>query len=229
MNAEVKPQGTAVAAALPSTSYITLTIATDVASNDTSITVDSFTPDTIIFAGAEIMIDQNNLFEQYQRKSEGTIGGMPVTSTTLGPITWKPGNQYEIQGAWTDYIKLLPRDFLINEDGSDEPLYFKDATNTGLQVNNAAQEMVATVEIPPGTIATEVKVWGSVTTKVVEVYECNVNANGKGSTIGTGATDGAAITITSTLATDTNYLLIIVKVTATSNRVYGGQVTITGA
>ena len=89
--------------------------------------------------------------------------------------------------------------------------------------------MVATVEIPPGTIATEVKVWGSVTTKVVEVYECNVNANGKGSTIGTGATDGAAITITSTLATDTNYLLIIVKVTATSNRVYGGQVTITGA
>ena len=96
-----------------------------------------------------------------------------------------------------------------------------------MQVGDAAQEMIATVNIPYGTTATEVYVWGSVTTKVVEAYVGNVNANGIGSAIGTGTTNGSAISITSTASTETNYLLILVKVTATSNRIYGGKVTLT--
>ena len=96
-----------------------------------------------------------------------------------------------------------------------------------MQVGDAAQEMIATVNIPYGTTATEVYVWGSVTTKVVEAYVGNVNANGIGSAIATGTTNGSAISITSTASTETNYLLILVKVTATSNRIYGGKVTLT--
>ena len=46
--------------------------------------------------------------------------------------------------------------------------------------------------------------------------------------IGTGATDGVTIELSSPVeSTSTNYLLILVKVTATSNRIYGGKVTLT--
>ena len=203
-----------------------MTLSAGAAASATSISINSLALSQTMMRGNSIEIDQENLFTQYQRKTSGQIAGMPVTADTLGPITYS-GGKYTIKGAQTQYIKILPRDFMINEDGSDEPLYFKDATNTGLQVNNADQEMIATVNIPVGCTATEVKVWGSVTTKVVEVYEAGVNANGKGSAIGSGTTNGSAISITSTAHTQYNYLLIIVKVTATSNRVYGGQVTLT--
>ena len=136
-------------------------------------------------------------------------------------------NPYEIIGVDPTYVKILPRDFMINEDGGYEALEMKDATNTGLQVGNADQEMVATVNIPYGTTATEVYVWGTPTSKAVNVYEMNVNANGKSASLGSGTTDGSAINITDTAASTTNYLLIIVSVTATSNRVFGGKVTLT--
>jgi len=176
---------------------------------------------------ANIAIDEDNMFVQYQRKTEGTIGGMPVTADSIGPITLDELGHYEITGVDPTYVKVLPRDFMINEDGAYEALEFKDSANSGLQVGDDAQEMIATINIPYGTTATAVYIWGSNTLKVVEVYECNVNANGIGSSLGDGATDGAAIDIGTVASSSTNYLLILVKVTATSNRIYGGKVTLT--
>ena len=201
----------------------------DAAATATSLSVTSTTTTYPMTIRDVVEIDQTNLFVQYQRKTEGTIAGMTVQSKQLGPITFDnpSAGDYSIIGVDPTYVKVLPRDFMINEDGSYEALEFKDATNTGLQVGDANQEMVATVNIPYGTTATEVYIWGSVTTKVVEVYVGNVNANGIGGAIGTGTTNGSAISITGTASTSTNYLVIIVKVTATSNRVYGGQVTLT--
>ena len=173
-----------------------------------------------------IEIDNQNLFVQYQRKTEGTIAGMPVDADDLGPINYTHG-VYSIIGVDPNYVKILPKDFLINADGSYEALEMKDAANTGLQVGDAAQEMVATVNIPYGTTATHVTVWGTPTTKAVNVFEMDVDANGKSGSLGTGTTNGSAISITSTAATTTNYLLIKVSVTATSNRVFGGTVTLT--
>lgn len=203
-----------------------LQINADAAAGATSLTITETALSKPLNYDMEIEINLDDLFVQYQRKTQGTIAGMPVSSDTLGPIEYK-GGIYYIKGVDPTYVKVLPSDFMINEDGSDEPLYFKDATNTGIQVNNAAQEMLAFVNIPYGTSATEVKVWGSVTSKVVEVYECGVNANGKGSAIGTGTTNGSAISITTTASSQYNYLLILVKVSATSNRIYGAQVTLT--
>ena len=203
-----------------------LVVNADAAAGATSLTIDSITLTSPIVTGEQIRINEENLFEQYQRKTEGTIAGMPVDDRNLGPINYT-GGDYSIIGVDPTYVKILPRDFLINEDGGYEALEFKDASNTGLQVGNADQEMVATVNIPYGTTATEVYVWGSVTTKVVDVHECDVDANGKSATLGTGTTNGSAISLTSTVSTATNYLLIIVKVTATSNRIYGGKVTLT--
>ena len=205
---------------------VSLTVYADAAVDATSFFVEAITLDEPLEYNANIAIDQNNMFVQYQRKTEGTIGGMPVSANGIGPIRDDEG-VYSITGVDPTYVKILPRDFMINEDGGYEALEFKDATNTGLQVGNADQEMIATVNIPYGTTATEVYVWGSVTSKVVEAYIGNVNANGIGSAIGTGTTDGVRITLTPTASTSTNYLLIIVKVTATSNRIYGGKVTLT--
>tara|TARA_R110002051_G_scaffold163706_1_gene234939 strand:- start:25 stop:834 length:810 start_codon:yes stop_codon:yes gene_type:complete len=207
---------------------ISFTIFADAAVDAVLFYIEATTLTQALERKTTIAIDQNNLFVQYQRKTEGTIGGMPVDGDTLGPIQYIPAeNVYEIIGVDPTYVKVLPRDFLINEDGGYEALEFKDASNTGLQVGNADQEMVATVNIPYGTTATEVEIWGSVTTKVVEVYQCTVDANGKSAVLGTGTTDGTPITLTDVESTNVNYLLIIVKVTATSNRIYGGRVTLT--
>ena len=210
-------------------SYTEFVLNADQGASDTTLTVVSKVTTSKIRLGSVVNISYSDLAIQYQRKTHGTIGGMPVLSKQLGPIFFDTprAGDYSIIGVDPTYVKILPRDFLINEDGGYEALEFKDATNTGLQVGDSAQEMIATVNIPYGTTATEVYVWGSVTTKVVEAYVGNVNANGIGSAIGTGTTNGSAISITGTASTETNYLLIIVKVTATSNRIYGGKVTLT--
>ena len=204
------------------------TLDSDAAATATSLSVTSSVTTYDINIMDVVELDHTNLFVQYQRKTEGTIGGMPVTADSFGPIINEEGH-YSIIGVDPTYVKVLPRDFLINEDGGYEALEFKDASNTGLQVGNADQEMLATVNIPYGTSATEVAVWGSVTTKVVEIYEMNVNANGKSSLVESGTTNGAAISFADAAiaSTSTNYLLILVKVTATSNRIYGGKVTLT--
>ena len=204
-----------------------LTVYADAAVDAVLFYVQAITLNQSLDLHANIAIDEDNMFVQYQRKTEGTIGGMPVTSNSIGPITLDELGHYEITGVDPTYVKVLPRDFMINEDGAYEALEFKDSANSGLQVGDAAQEMVATVNIPYGTTAVNVAIWGSNTSKVVEVYECNVNANGIGSSIGDGATDGAAIDIGTVASSSTNYLLILVKVTATSNRIYGGKVTLT--
>lgn len=207
-----------------------LVVNADAAEGATSLTIDSITLTSPISTGERIKINQKNLFVQYQRKTEGTIAGMPVADRDLGPINYTAGI-YSIIGVDPTYVKILPRDFMVNDDVGTAteipPLVFGDGTNTGVHVEDTDQELIATVNIPYATTATEVAIWGSNTTKDVEVYEMNIDANGKGSTIGTGKTDGVAIDITDTAGDTTNYLMIIVKVSSTNHRVWGGRVTLT--
>lgn len=206
-----------------------LVVSADAATNSTSISVDSITLDYTLTFRDKIVIDQDNLFVQYQRKTQGTIAGMPVDENDLGPIHYESG-VYSITGVDPTYIKILPNQFMVNDDASSPditPAVFGDGTNTGVSVENTSQELIATVNIPYGTTATEVYVWASNTTKSVEVYEMSISANGKGSTIGTGTTNGSAIDITDTAATNTNYLMIKVLVSSTNHRVWGGKVTLT--
>jgi len=201
----------------------------DVGRTDTSISVVSKSITKDIREGAVVGIDKTNLFEQYQRKTEGSIGGMPVTANSIGKYSITGGNYYMV-GVDTLYVKILPSDFMVNDDASSPditPAVFGDGTNTGVSVENTAQELIATVNIPSGTTATEVYIWGSNTTKSVEVYEMDIDANGKGSTVGTGTTDGSAISIGTIASSDTNYLMIKVLVSSTNHRIWGGKVTLT--
>jgi len=203
-----------------------LVVNADAAAGARTLTIDSITLTSPIVTGEQVRINEENLFVQYQRKTEGTIAGMPVDADDLGPINYT-GGVYSITGVDPTYMKILPRDFVVNDDGGNEALEFKDGTNTGLIVGSTDQEMIATVNIPYGTTATEVYIWSSNTGRTVEIYEVNINANGIGSAIGTGTTNGSAISIGTIAASSTNYLLILVKVTLTSQRVYGGKVTLT--
>ena len=208
---------------------IAFTVASDVGATDTTITVVSKTITNDIREGAVVGIDNENLFDQYQRKTEGTIGGMPVTSDSIGKYEYK-GGDYFMVGVDTTFVKVLPSDFMTNDDASSPditPAIFNDGTNTGVSVENTSQELIATVNIPSGTTATEVAIWGSNSTKTVEVYEASISSNGIGSTIGTGTTNGSAISIGTIAATTTNYLVIKVLVSSTNHRIWGGKVTLT--
>ena len=204
-------------------------VSADVARTDTTISVVSNTITDDIREGSIVGIDNKNLFQQYQRKTEGSVGGMPVTANSIGKYSITGGNYYMV-GVDTLYVKILPSDFMVNDDASSPditPAVFGDGTNTGISVENTSQELIATVNIPSGTTATEVYIWGSNTTKNVEVYEMDIDTNGKGSTIGTGTTNGSAISIGTIASSDTNYLMIKVLVSSTNHRIWGGKVTLT--
>ena len=204
-------------------------VSSDVARTDTTISVVSKTITDDIREGSIIGIDNKNLFQQYQRKTEGSVGGMPVTTNAIGKYSITGGNYFMV-GVDTLYVKILPRDFMVNDDASSPditPVIFNDGTNTGVSVENTSQELIATVNIPSGTTATEVYIWGSNTTKSVEVYQMDIDSNGKGSTVGTGTTNGSAISIGTIASSDTNYLMIKVLVSSTNHRIWGGKVTLT--
>ena len=206
-----------------------LTLNADEAAGSTALVVSSVTLDQTLTFNDSVEIDKDNLFVQYQRKSAGTIGGMPVDSDSFGPLEYK-GGVYYITGVDPIYMKILPRDFMVNDDSSASnlpPAVFSDGSITGVHVEDTDQELIATVNIPYGTTATEVAIWASNTTKDVEVYEMDIIGIGKGCDLGSGTTNGRAIDISDTASTTTNYLMIIVKVSNTNHRVWGGSVTLT--
>ena len=59
-------------------SYYELEVKVDILSTDTSISITAFTPTQDIFIGSPIMIDQKNLYNQYQRKTQGTVAGFGI-------------------------------------------------------------------------------------------------------------------------------------------------------
>ena len=206
-----------------------LSLTRDYTIGETTILFNSLTFDVDINVGSLIILNDLDFGEQYQRKSNGTIGGMPVTASTLGPLIDKSGNFTgvfdELIGVDLDYIKLVPRDFIVNGDGAANKAWcFDDTGTTGIQIKDANSELWAFAQIPDGKKATDVEVWGN-NTKVVEVYELNVNVSGIGTSVGTGVV-GTIFSITDVNSNSINYLGVRIITTGTSNRIYGGKITI---
>lgn len=121
-------------------------------------------------------------------------------------------------------IKLLPTDFEANEDGgATKTMQFDDTGTTGLKPGNADTELLAFVSIPEGMKATHVDIYAA-QNLTMECFELDIDASGLTSK-GSGTTN-TTLDITDVNATATNYLMIIVTTVATSNRVWGGKVTI---
>ena len=135
-----------------------------------------------------------------------------------------------LKGGSTTTIKILPHQFMSNEDGGvNKSEQYDDTGTIGVRASSADAELYAFVEIPIGKTATSVTIYGSDTNNVVEVFEADINASGlTDKTPGGGCVVGSACDMTDVAADATNYLAIRVTVTATSDIIYGGAVTISG-
>ena len=125
-------------------------------------------------------------------------------------------------------IKLIPSDFMANDDGGNQKFgvgYVETAgTGYGMRTANNATELYAFVSIPQGMTATHVDIFDK-NDLAVEVFEAQINATtmvSKGS-----GNANTTIDIDDVASTATNFLVIEVTTTsATNDKVYGGTVTI---
>ena len=150
----------------------------------------------------------------------GTIGTGVWQGTAISNLyTSASGKRYG------NYIKILPSDFMINDDAAS-PLSFKDGSNSGVHVNDTASEAICFIPIPEGMKATHVDIYGT-HNKTIKVWEVDVDSSFDftSTTKGTG-TMNTTLDITDVNATADNYLAIQVTLTATSQRIWGGKVTI---
>ena len=125
-------------------------------------------------------------------------------------------------------IKILPSDFMSNDDGGSTKFGIgfveTDSASFGMKIPNSGTELLAFVSIPEGMKATHVDIFDDSDNRAIEVFEANVNSRtitSKGS-----GNCNTTLDITDVNATATNYLMILVTTTATSDRTYGGTVTI---
>jgi hypothetical protein len=124
-------------------------------------------------------------------------------------------------------IKLLPSDFASNIDGGNTKfgVGYTDTAGSayGMKVGAAEAELFAFVSIPEGMKATHVDVFDK-DSRALEVFEVQINATSLTSK-GSGNCN-TTLDITDVNATATNFLAIKITTTATTDKVFGGQVTI---
>jgi len=122
-----------------------------------------------------------------------------------------------------DRIKIMPRDF-VGDDDSTYSVGIEDDTGTyGVRVKSSASELFCFISIPTNYKATHVMIYGN-STDAITVYEADIS-NGTYTSRGTGNT-GTEIDITDVDSTNTNYLSIFIDVNSTLDIIYGGYVTI---
>lgn len=161
-----------------------------------------------------------------------TVAGEDASSSNKGVASFNTNHFAVSSGAVSLHytqIKILPIDFMQNEDsGFNKSVQYDDTGTIGVRASDAGAELYAFVEIPTGYTATAVTIHGSDTGNTVDVFEANVNASGlTDKTPGGGCVVGTACNMDDVASSDTNYLAIRVTVTATTDIVYGGIVTIT--
>ena len=198
-------------------------IITDSSGTATLSNIDAL--DATTEATIESAIDTlGNLTSASSLVTVGTIGTGAWRGTKITDIyTNSSGKRYG------STIKILPQDFMINDDAAS-PLSFKDGSNSGVHVNDTSNEMVAFVVIPEGMKATALDIY-STSNKAVSIYELDLDSSFDFSGSGPGAKEtgnaNTQITISPNInAPATNFLAIIYTATSTSNRVWGGLLTI---
>ena len=154
---------------------------------------------------------------------------------TLGTVTTGTWNGAKLDAIYTSSsgrrfgstIKLIPSDFSANDDGGNTKFgvgYVDHAgTGYGMRPANSNTELFAFVSIPEGMTATHVHIYAK-GTYAIEVFDVEINATTMTSK-GTGNCN-TNLDITDVDASATNFLAISIDTTSTSDRVYGGIVTI---
>jgi hypothetical protein len=129
-------------------------------------------------------------------------------------------------GVYGNLIKILPTQFMGNDDVSGERTIIEDDVRgkLGVRVAHSSQEIYAAVTIPEGKKVTGYAVYAS---SKVTTYLNGVDlSSGVSSEIGTGFS-GAVINLrTAYNSAETNYVAIKVMTTSTSQVIYGAVIVI---
>ena len=159
--------------------------------------------------------------------ADEVTGVLPTANIADDAVTFAKA-QGVAPNVFNNTIKLIPSDFATNGDGGNTKfgVGYTDSPGTGygMRVPNNATELYTFVSIPQGMKATSVDIFDK-TNLAFEVFEIQINATtmtSKGS-----GNCNTTLTLSSAVESSaTNLLAIEVLTTSTSDRVYGGKVTI---
>ena len=129
-------------------------------------------------------------------------------------------------GVYGNTIKILPTDFMGNDDASLERTVIEDDIRGKLAVRvaSSSQEIFAAVTIPEGKSVTSYSVY---TNSVLTTYLNTVNlTTGVMSQLATGNSNQNINLSNRHSSTSTNYVAIKVMTTTTSQLIYGATITI---
>ena len=161
--------------------------------------------------------------------ADGSSGEF-LTTNGNGVLTWGAaggGGGGGFFGSTTN-IKVMPSEFIMNDDYTRAPVMVEDDTTgfLGVRAPAPATELYAFIVIPVGYKATHVKVGASTsTTNAVAVYEFN-HTNGSRSA-GQGAGNfNSLIDITDITSSSTANIVIRLAPASSSTVIYGGNITI---
>tara|TARA_R100000951_G_scaffold27457_2_gene23362 strand:- start:3845 stop:4573 length:729 start_codon:yes stop_codon:yes gene_type:complete len=136
-------------------------------------------------------------------------------------------------GVYGNKIKVLPNEFMSNDDGNYDRVMVEDDTsnNFSIRVGSSTIEMYAMIAIPEGKKVTHGQVYAS---QNRTCYFYNVKyTTGAALLKQVGAANSniqfyntKTSTDTSVSSTASNYLLIKVNTTSTGDRIYGAELTI---
>ena len=158
---------------------------------------------------------------------DGTNGTNGATGSR-GPIgnTGARGDDGTAGGVYGNTIKILPTDFMGNDDASLERTVIEDDIRGKLAVRvaNSSQEIFVAVTIPEGKSVTSYSVY---TNSVLTTYLNTVNlTTGVMSQLATGNSNQNINLSNRHSSTSTNYVAIKVMTTTTSQLIYGATITI---
>jgi|TARA_B100000768_G_scaffold111971_1_gene103738 hypothetical protein len=153
--------------------------------------------------------------------SNGSTGSRGPTGNTGARGAAGPAG-----GVYENLIKILPTQFMGNDDASLERTVIEDDVRNkiGVRVASSSQEIFASVTIPEGKKVTGYAVYSSST---VSTFLNGVDVtSGAFTSIGSG-NSGAVINLkTAYNSAETNYVAIKVMTTSTSQVIYGAVIII---
>jgi hypothetical protein len=128
-------------------------------------------------------------------------------------------------------IKVLPNMFMSNDDASLERVMVEDDTsnNYSIRIGSSVIEMYAMIGIPEGKKATHLQVYSSHT---LTCYGYDVNYTSGAASFAVNGNTNSSLSLNdgrtdrSVSSSVSNYFLIKVNTTSTSNKIYGAKLTI---
>ena len=153
--------------------------------------------------------------------SNGSTGSRGPTGSTGARGAAGPAG-----GVYGSIIKILPTQFMGNDDASLERTVIEDDVRNkiGVRVASSSQEIFASVTIPEGKKVTGYAVYSS---SSVSTFLNGVDAtSGAFTSIGSGSSGSVINLKTAYNSAETNYVAIKVMTTSTLQVIYGAVITI---